>query len=114
VPNRVNPDAESDIDVELPIEGMKSFHPDEIVKHVPKLKALLLLRTLLMEMQSSIDNRKELRRVLYELFSKPEELKQILAEMKGYESLRLPAGPAADAAPQPPANPAPGSSAKPS
>jgi type VI secretion system protein ImpB len=92
VPNRVNPGAESDINVELPIESMKSFHPDEIVKHVPKLRALQLLRTLLMEMQSSIDNRKELRRVLYELFSKPEELQQLLGELKAYESLRLPEG----------------------
>jgi type VI secretion system protein ImpB len=92
VPNRINPEADGDLNVELPIEGMSSFHPDEIVKHVPKLKALLLMRTLLLEMQSSIDNRKELRRVLYELFSKPDELKQILADLKGYESLRLPEG----------------------
>jgi type VI secretion system protein ImpB len=105
VPNRVNPDIESDMDVELPIESMKSFHPDEIVKHVPKLKALLLLRTLLLEMQSSIDNRKELRRVLYELFSKPDQLKQLLADLKDYESLRLPQGSQDDTSP--PAPPAP-------
>lgn len=111
VANRVNPGAESDIDVQLPINSMKSFHPDEIVKHVPKLKALLLLRTLLLEMQSSIDNRKELRRVLYELFSKPEELKQLLAELKEYESLRLPEGTTALEAP---GSAAPGSSAQPS
>jgi type VI secretion system protein ImpB len=111
VPNRVNPEVESDLDVELPIEGMKSFHPDEIVHHVPKLKALLLLRTLLLEMQSSIDNRKELRRVLYELFSKPDQLKQILADLKDYESLRLPQG-SQDASPPPSATP--GSSAQPS
>jgi type VI secretion system protein ImpB len=112
VPNRVNPEVESDLDMELPIEGMKSFHPDEIVKHVPKLKALLLLRTLLLEMQSSIDNRKELRRVLYELFSKPEQLKQLLADLKDYESLRLPEGGQEAPPPAPPA--APASSAQPS
>ncbi len=115
VPNKVNPDAESDMEVTLPIESMKSFHPDEIVKHVPKLKALLLLRTLLLEMQSSIDNRKELRRALYDIFSKPEELKKLLEEMKGYESLRLPAGKTAGAPALPPAAPpAPGGAAKPS
>jgi type VI secretion system protein ImpB len=112
VPNKVNPGVETDLDVELPIDGMKSFHPDEVVKHVPKLKALLLLRRLLLEMQSSIDNRKELRRVLYELFSKPEQLKELMAELKDYESLRLPSG-TPDAPPAPP--PAtPGSSAQPS
>ncbi len=112
VPNKINPDVDGDLDVVLPIDSMKSFHPDEVVHHVPKLKALLLLRTLLMEMQSSIDNRKELRRVLYELFSKPEQLKQILEELKGYESLRLPQGSAADA-PTPP-TPDAGNSANPS
>ncbi|RKH08447.1 type VI secretion system contractile sheath small subunit [Corallococcus sp. CA053C] len=92
VPNRINPDVESELDVTLPIDRMKSFHPDEVVKHVPKLKALLLLKTLLVEMQSNIDNRKDLRRELYELFSKPEALKELLNELKGYESMRLPSG----------------------
>jgi type VI secretion system protein ImpB len=92
VPNRINPDVESELNVNLPIDRMKSFHPDEIVKHVPKLKALLLLKTLLVEMQSNIDNRKDLRRELYELFSKPDALKELLNELKGYETMRLPAG----------------------
>ncbi|WP_223631790.1 type VI secretion system contractile sheath small subunit [Corallococcus sp. EGB] len=95
VPNRINPDVEAALNVTLPIDRMKSFHPDEIVKHVPKLKALLLLKTLLVEMQSNIDNRKELRRELYDLFSKPEALKELLNELKGYETMRLPAGEAA-------------------
>lgn len=95
VPNRINPDVEASLNVTLPINRMKSFHPDEIVKHVPKLKALLLLKTLLVEMQSNIDNRKELRRELYDLFSKPEALKELLNELKGYETMRLPAGEAA-------------------
>jgi type VI secretion system protein ImpB len=90
VPNRVNPDAQETLDVELPINRMKSFHPDEIVHHVPKLKALLLLKQLLMEMQSSIDNRKELRKLVYEMFSKPEALQEVLAELKSYETLKLP------------------------
>ena len=114
VPNKINPSAESDIDVTLPIDSMKSFHPDEIVKNVPKLKALLLLRTLLLEMQSNIDNRKELRRVLYELFTKPDELKALLDQLKDYDGLRLPAetdaAPAANGA----SPAAPGSAAQPS
>ncbi|RKH90693.1 type VI secretion system contractile sheath small subunit [Corallococcus sp. AB045] len=92
VANRINPDVEEELNVTLPIDRMKSFHPDEIVKHVPKLKALLLLKTLLVEMQSNIDNRKDLRRELYELFSKPDALKELLNELKGYETMRLPAG----------------------
>lgn len=98
VPNRINPDVEADLDVELPIDRMKSFHPDEVVHHVPKLKALRLLKKLLLEMQSSIDNQKALRNLVYELFSNKEALKQVLAELKDYESLRLPTKAAASAA----------------
>ena len=78
--------------VALPIQSMKSFHPDEIVNHVPKLKALMLLRKLLMEMQADIDNRKELRRTLYELFSNKEKLQALLEsdQLKNYVSMRLP------------------------
>lgn len=90
VPNRINPDVEADLDVTLPVTKMKSFHPDEIVHHVPKLKALRLLKKLLLEMQSSIDNQKELRNLIYELFRNKDALKQVLAELKDYESLRLP------------------------
>jgi type VI secretion system protein ImpB len=97
VPNRINPDVEADLDVTLPVVKMKSFHPDEIVHHVPKLKALRLLKKLLLEMQSSIDNQKALRNLVYQLFSDKEALKQVLAELKDYESLRLPAKPAASA-----------------
>jgi type VI secretion system protein ImpB len=87
--------------VELPIDRMKSFHPDEIVHHVPKLKALLLLRKLLLEMQSDIDNRKDLRRKLYELFSDKAELKKLLEseQLKGYASMRLPEAKPQSAAP---------------
>jgi type VI secretion system protein ImpB len=106
VPNKINPSTEENLQVKLPINRMKSFHPDEIVHQVPKLKALLLLRKLLLEMQSDIDNRKELRRTLYELYSNPEELKKLLEsdKLKPYEPLRLPASTEA-AAPATPATP---------
>jgi type VI secretion system protein ImpB len=92
VDDKVSADGQGKMQVELPIDRMKSFHPDEIVHHVPKLKALMLLRKLLMEMQSDIDNRKELRRTLYELFSNKEQLQKLLEsdELKSYASMRLP------------------------
>ncbi|MFL5349775.1 MAG: type VI secretion system contractile sheath small subunit [Hyalangium sp.] len=93
VDDKLSADGEGKMAVELPIDRMKSFHPDEIVNHVPKLKALMLLRKLLMEMQSDIDNRKDLRRKLYELFSNKDELKKLLEseQLKSYASMRLPA-----------------------
>ncbi|WP_257446999.1 type VI secretion system contractile sheath small subunit [Archangium lipolyticum] len=92
VADKVSADGEGRMQVELPIDRMKSFHPDEIVHHVPKLKALMLLRKLLLEMQADIDNRKELRRTLYELFSNKEQLQKLLEsdQLKSYVSMRLP------------------------
>jgi len=92
VDDKVNTDGEGKLAVELPIDRMKSFNPDEIINHVPKLKALMLMRKLLLEMQSDIDNRKELRRKFYELFSNKEELKKLLEseQLKSYASMRLP------------------------
>ncbi|MDC0713584.1 type VI secretion system contractile sheath small subunit [Stigmatella sp. ncwal1] len=93
VDDKLSADGKGRMAVNLPIDRMKSFHPDEIVHHVPKLKALLLLRKLLLEMQADIDNRKDLRRKLYELFSNKEELQKLLEsdQLKSYASMRLPA-----------------------
>jgi len=92
VEDKLSVDGGGRMQVELPIDRMKSFHPDEIVHHVPKLKALMLLRKLLLEMQSDIDNRKELRRKLHELFSDKEQLQKLLEsdQLKSYASMRLP------------------------
>lgn len=92
VDDKISADGEGKLAVTLPIDRMKSFHPDEIVHQVPKLKALMLMRKLLLEMQSDIDNRKELRRKLYELFSNKEEFQKLLEsdQLKSYASMRLP------------------------
>lgn len=93
VADKTAADGEGTLEVKLPIEKMKSFHPDELVQHVPKLKALLVMRKLLLEMQADIDNRKELWRTLSELYATPEGRQQLLESeaFKGFESLRLPA-----------------------
>lgn len=91
VPNRINPSKEESLQVTLPITKMRSFAPEEVAKHVPKVRALLLLKTLMQEMQSNIDNRKELRKVIQEIFSKPEVFQSVLKDLKGFESFQLPA-----------------------
>lgn len=77
--------------VTLPINGMKSFSPDEIVNSVPKLKALLLLKNLLQELQSSIDNQKDLRKLIQELYTKPEVFTALRGQLKEHDGFKLPA-----------------------
>lgn len=91
--NKIDPDRAGDeIDVELPIDSMKSFDPAEIAKNVPKVRALLLLRKLLLEVQGNLDNRKEFRNLLRALASNEASVASLLKELQGFDSFKIPSG----------------------
>jgi len=91
VPNKIDPETSEDMDVEIPVNnGMQSFSPDHVAKHVPKLKGLLQMKNLLEEVISNVDNRKDFRKLLNELMSNEEALGKMMEQLKGYESLKLP------------------------
>jgi type VI secretion system protein ImpB len=90
VENTIDPDREEDLPISLSIDSIKSFSPDKVAEQVPKLKGLLTLKTLISEMQTNVDNRKELRKLLDELMSNPENLEKVFADLKGFESFKLP------------------------
>lgn len=89
VENKIN-GGDEDLQISLPITSMSSFSPDQVAQHVPKLKGLLALKALIGEMQSNVDNRKELRKLMDELLSDPENMEKVLADLKGFESFKLP------------------------
>jgi len=90
VSNKIDPEIAEDMDVEIPIESMKSFSPDHVAKHVPKLKGILQMKKLLEEVISTVDNRKDFRKLLNELMGDEEALAKMMEQLKGYESLKLP------------------------
>ncbi len=91
VPNNIDPETSEDVDVEIPInDGMRSFSPDHVAKHVPKLKGLLQMKNLLEEVVSNVDNRKDFRKLLNELMGNEEALGKMMEQLKDYESLKLP------------------------
>lgn len=90
VANKVDPANGEEMNVHLDIESMKSFDPDQIAKQIPKLEALVTLKRVLEETLSNVDNRKEFRKLLDELMSKPDELERILGELKSFEGMKLP------------------------
>ena len=90
VSNKIDPEASEDMNVNIPIDGMRAFSPDHVAKHVPKLKGLLQMKKLLEEVISNVDNRKEFRKLLKELMGNEEALANMLEQLKGYESLKLP------------------------
>ena len=90
VDNKIDPDSADELEVNLPITSMKSFSPTQVAQQVPKLKSLLLLKKLLLETMSSLDNKKEFRKLLNELMSDETALAKVLEELKGFDSLKLP------------------------
>ena len=92
VENRIDKDRQAELPVELPINSMNSFQPAEIARNVPKIRALLLLRKLLLEVQGNLDNRKDFRKLVRSLAQNEEAVKTLLKELDGYENFRLPKG----------------------
>ncbi|MEZ0227524.1 MAG: type VI secretion system contractile sheath small subunit [Planctomycetota bacterium] len=92
VPNKVDPENSENLDVNLPISSMKSFSPDEVAKNIPKLRALVTLKKLLLEVDSNMGNSKDLRKLVSDLYASPEALAKLKEELKGFEGFKLPAG----------------------
>ena len=93
VANKINPDKEEDLNVDLTFDSMRSLSPDEVAKNVPEIRSLLMLKELLQEVMSNVDNRKSYRKLLSELMGNEEALKNMLGELKGFESFKLPSKP---------------------
>jgi type VI secretion system protein ImpB len=92
VSNKIDPEMAEDMDVKIPIDSMRSFSPDHIAKHVPKLRGIMQMKKLLEEVLSNVDNRKDFRKLLNELMGDEEALGKMMEQLKGYESLKLPSG----------------------
>ncbi len=89
VANKIDPDKEEDMQVDIPIDSMKSLSPDQVAQHVPKVRGMLKMKELLQEVVSNIDNRKEFRNLLGDLLSDQDALAKMMVVLKGYESLKI-------------------------
>jgi type VI secretion system protein ImpB len=94
VPNQIDPQNAENVKVTLPITSMKSFGPDEVAKNVPKIRALLMLKKLLLEVESNISNSKDFRKLVADLYGNEEAFKKLQEELKAFEGFKLPAAPA--------------------
>lgn len=92
VTNKIDPDKGEEVQVNIPISGMKSFSPAEVAKQVPKVNGLLALKKLLVEALANVDNRKDFRKLLNDLMADPQALAKVMEELKGFEGFKLPKG----------------------
>ena len=89
VPNRIDPGSDEALELSIPIRNRRSFSPEQVADSIPKVRALLMLRKLLLEMQANIDNRKELRRLIQDIWSNPESIKALEKELAALGSYKL-------------------------
>jgi type VI secretion system protein ImpB len=89
VRNAITPEGQgtsvTQIPVKLPITAMKSFSPLEVANNIPQVRALLLLRKLLTEVQANLDNSKTFRDAMREMSKDPAiftALKKELTELQ--------------------------------
>lgn len=91
VANKIDPERGADMSVRLPVTSMASLSPAAIAKNVPKIRSLLLLKKLLLEVQANLDNRKEFRRLLRQLAQDKEAIEAMRKELKDFDDFKLPA-----------------------
>lgn len=90
VANRIDPEKAEEINVELPVRSMKSFLPAQVAQSIPKVRALLLLKKLLLEVQGNLDNRKEFRKLLRAMANDRASVKALVSELNGFENFKVP------------------------
>ena len=91
VKNTIDPDKEQGFEVALPLSSMASFSPDQIAQGVPKIRALMLIKQLILEMQAAADNRRDVRKMLHEIYSRPELLGALRQKLSAFQGMQLPA-----------------------
>lgn len=85
--NRIDSKNSKNIDVNLDINSIKSFSPESIAENVPKIQSLMLIKKLLLELLSLVDNKKEFKKVISEIFSDKNKLKKLQEKLSEYKNL---------------------------
>jgi type VI secretion system protein ImpB len=90
VKNQINPEKVPILDVEIPINNIKSFNPSVIAERVPQLKSLLILKKLIKELETTVDNNKIFRQKLGEILTNEDYLSNIKSGLPNIGSFMLP------------------------
>lgn len=89
VPDKINAN-EGDMRVQLKIDSMSSFSPEEIAKQIPQVRSLLLLKKLLEEVQSNVANKKEFAQLLAKLYASEELFSKMKEKLQPFSMYRIP------------------------
>jgi type VI secretion system protein ImpB len=106
VPNKLKPDANEMLNVELKFKSMDDFGPVAVVQQIEPLRKLFEARNRLRDLLTKLDGNDELDAVLREVVASTEEQAKLRSELAGTAATGDGAAPAAAAA-SPPAPDAP-------
>lgn len=92
VPNRLDPDSNSFLNVELRFKQLSDFEPVPVIEQVAPLRKLLEARGRLSDLLSKMDGNDSLEALLSETARNTEGLKSIQASISGANQTTVPAG----------------------
>lgn len=81
VRNRLEPDSEDDLPVNLKFESLADFQPDNIVDKVPELRSIIELRDALKALKGPLGNIPDFRKKLQALVQDDETRARLLKEL---------------------------------
>jgi type VI secretion system protein ImpB len=80
VPNRLTKDG-TELKVELDVDSLKAFSPDEIVRRVPELAKMLEIRELLTDLKARVITNRDFRQALERIVRDKGQLEAISREL---------------------------------
>jgi len=82
VPNRLTgKDSQDELRVDLDLDSLKAFSPDELVRRVPELARMLEIRELLTDLKARVITNRDFRQALEKIVKDKDQLKAVTAEL---------------------------------
>jgi type VI secretion system protein ImpB len=82
VPNRLSGREGDELKVELDVDTLRAFTPDEIVARVPELAKMLEIRELLTDLKARVITNRQFRLALERVIKDPAQVKSIMKELE--------------------------------
>ena len=83
VPNRLKPDSDEQLNVELRFKDIEDFGPVEVMEQVPALKKLLDARRRLRDLLTKLDGNDDLDQLLTQVVKSTEDQQELKTELGG-------------------------------
>lgn len=88
VPNFMSKNSEN-IKVDYKLNAVKDFKPDAVAKKVPQINAMLKLKEMLVSFAKDVDNNRNLKKLIDEVFSNKEELELLKSKIPNLDNYSI-------------------------